>query len=116
MTHKVDTDGGNVGLGVGVVGKSKQQARLSNTGITDEEELEEIVVSGGKYVRTGLSVASKWFQQIRFGARFRRDAMGTLERLGQHRGFLVRRLSQRRGRGVLLGVHDGGGSQESRVW
>lgn len=45
MTHKIDTDGRDVGLGVGVIGKSQKQARLSNTGISDEEELEEIVVS-----------------------------------------------------------------------
>lgn len=44
-TYKVNTDGGNVRLGVGVIGKSQQQTRLSNTGITDEEELEEVVVS-----------------------------------------------------------------------
>lgn len=43
--YEVDTDGGDVGLSVGVIGKSQQQARLSYTGITDEEELEEIVVS-----------------------------------------------------------------------
>lgn len=45
MTNEIDTDGGDVGLGVGIIGKSQQQARLSNTGITDEEELEEIIVS-----------------------------------------------------------------------
>lgn len=43
---EIDTDGGDVRLGVGVIGKSQQQARLSNTGITDEEELEEVVVFG----------------------------------------------------------------------
>jgi hypothetical protein len=47
VTHEVDTDGGDVGFSVGVVGKSQKQARLSNTGISDEEELEEIIVSGG---------------------------------------------------------------------
>ena len=45
-THKVDADGGDVALGVGVIGKSEQQTRLSNTRISDKEELEEIVVSG----------------------------------------------------------------------
>jgi hypothetical protein len=44
-TYEVDSDGGDVGLGIGVVGESQEQARLSNTGVTDEEELEEIVVS-----------------------------------------------------------------------
>ena len=46
-THKVDADGGDVALCVCVVGESKQQARLSDTRVTDEEELEEVVVSGG---------------------------------------------------------------------
>jgi hypothetical protein len=46
LTYKVNTDGGDVGLGVGVIGESQQQTRLSNTGVTDEEELEEVVVSG----------------------------------------------------------------------
>lgn len=44
-THKVNTDGGDVGLSVGIVGESQQQARLSNTGVTDEEELEKVIVS-----------------------------------------------------------------------
>ncbi len=44
-TYKVDTDGGDVGFRVGVVGETQQQARLSYTGVTDEEELEEVVVS-----------------------------------------------------------------------
>lgn len=44
-TYEVNTDGGNVALGVSVVCESKQQTRLSDTGITDQEELEEIVVS-----------------------------------------------------------------------
>jgi len=46
-TYKVYADGRNVTLGVGIIGKPKQQARLSNTRITDEEELEEVVVSRG---------------------------------------------------------------------
>ena len=43
--YEVDTDGRDVGLGVCVVGESQEQAGLSNTGVTDEEELEEVVVS-----------------------------------------------------------------------
>ena len=46
-TYEVDTDGGDIGLGVGIVGETKEQARLSDTGVTDEEELEEVVVSDG---------------------------------------------------------------------
>lgn len=43
--YEVDTNCGDVGLGVCVVGESQKQAGLSNTGVTDEEELEEVVVS-----------------------------------------------------------------------
>lgn len=45
MTHEVNTDGGDVGLSVGIVGESEEETRLSNTGVSDKEELEEIVVS-----------------------------------------------------------------------
>ena len=48
-THKVNTDGGDVALCVCIVGESKQQAGLSHTRITDEEELEEVIVSEGGY-------------------------------------------------------------------
>lgn len=43
---EVDTDSRNVGFGVGVIGESQEKTRLSNTGITDEEKLEEVVVFG----------------------------------------------------------------------
>lgn len=46
MTYKVNTDGRDVALRVCIVCKTKQQARFSDTGISDEEELEQIVVSG----------------------------------------------------------------------
>lgn len=45
MTHEVDTDGGNVRFSVGVIGESKKQAGFTNTGVTDEEEFEKVVVS-----------------------------------------------------------------------
>jgi len=45
-TYEVDADGGDVGLGVGVVGEPQQQARLADTGVADEQQLEEVVVSG----------------------------------------------------------------------
>ncbi len=44
--YEVNADGGDVGLCVGVVGEAKEQARLADTGIADEQQLEEIVVSG----------------------------------------------------------------------
>ena len=45
VAYEVNTDCGDVGLGVSVVGKSQEQSRLSNTGVSDEEQLEEVVVS-----------------------------------------------------------------------
>lgn len=47
-TYEIDTDGRNVGFGVGVIGETKQQAGLSYTRVADEEELEEVVVSAGE--------------------------------------------------------------------
>ena len=44
-TYEVNADSGDIAFCVGIVGKSKQQARLSNTGVSDKEELEEVVVS-----------------------------------------------------------------------
>ena len=45
-TYEVNAYCGDVGLGVGVIGKSKQQARLSDARVSDKEELEEVIVSG----------------------------------------------------------------------
>jgi hypothetical protein len=45
MTHEVDADGRDVALCVCVVGEPEQQARLSDTRVPDEEELEQVVVS-----------------------------------------------------------------------
>jgi hypothetical protein len=59
-TYKVNTDSRDVTLGVGVVGETKQQARLSNTGVSDEEELEEVIVS----------------ISVRLGKADRRDGLG----------------------------------------
>jgi hypothetical protein len=44
-TYEIDTDGGDVTFCVRIIGESKQQARLSNAGVSDEKEFEEIVVS-----------------------------------------------------------------------
>ena len=46
--YEVNPDGGYVAFGVCVVSKSKEQARFSYTGVTDEEELEEVIVSEQK--------------------------------------------------------------------
>jgi hypothetical protein len=48
-TYEIDANGGDVGLGVGVVGEPQQQARLSDTGVSNQQELEEkIAVRGGR--------------------------------------------------------------------
>ena len=54
-TYEVNADSGDIAFCVGIVGKSKQQARLSNTGVSDKEELEEVVVSRsmGRYTGDG---------------------------------------------------------------
>lgn len=44
-TYEVDANSGDVGFGVGVVGESQQQARLSDSRVTDQEELEEVIIS-----------------------------------------------------------------------
>ena len=85
FTYEVDADGGDVGLGIGVVGESQEKARLSNTGVTDEEQLEEVVVS----VRVGGQLGL-----VRF--------VEHLAKLGFGSGAKARRR-------VLMKRHDGGG-------
>ena len=51
MTYEVDTNGRDVGLGVCVIGKSQQQARLSDARVSNKQELEEVIVSGVDLVR-----------------------------------------------------------------
>ena len=43
VTYKVNTDSRDVRLGVSVISESQKQARLSDTGVTDEEELQAVV-------------------------------------------------------------------------
>lgn len=45
LSHEINTDSRYVALGVCIVRKPQQQARFSDSGVTDEEELEKIVVS-----------------------------------------------------------------------
>lgn len=42
-TYKVDTDGRDVALGVGVVGKSKKQTTLADTRVANEQQLEKVI-------------------------------------------------------------------------
>lgn len=51
MTYKIHTNRRNVRLRVRVVGKSKQQTRLSDTRVSNQEQLEEIIA-----VETNVSV------------------------------------------------------------
>lgn len=62
-THEVDTDGGDVALGVGVIGEPEQQARLANTGVSDEEQLKEVVVSEGGARLAWPAGAAAWALQ-----------------------------------------------------
>jgi hypothetical protein len=45
LTYKVHTNRRDVGFGVGIIGKSEQQTRFTNTRISNEEELEQIVAA-----------------------------------------------------------------------
>jgi hypothetical protein len=53
QTHEINTDGRDVALCVCVVGETEQQARLSDTRVSDEQELEEVVVSVAQAVSGG---------------------------------------------------------------
>jgi hypothetical protein len=42
-TYKVYTNSGNVGFRVGIIRKSEQQTGLSNTGVSNKEQFEEVI-------------------------------------------------------------------------
>jgi hypothetical protein len=42
-TYKVYTNGGNVGFRVGIIRKSEQQTGLSNAGVSNQEQFEEVI-------------------------------------------------------------------------
>ena len=44
-TYKVYTNGGNVGFRVGIIRKAEQQTRLSDTGVSDQEQFEEVIAA-----------------------------------------------------------------------
>jgi hypothetical protein len=46
ITYKVNSNRGNVRFSVGIISKSKQQTRLSYTGVSDKEELEKVIAIG----------------------------------------------------------------------
>lgn len=43
---EVDADGGDVRFRVGVVGETEEKARLADAGVSDEQELEEVIAVG----------------------------------------------------------------------
>ena len=45
LPYEINPNSRDVALGVRIISESKQQARLSDTRVTDEEELEEVIVS-----------------------------------------------------------------------
>lgn len=51
MAYKVNANGGNVRLGVGVVRESQQQAGLAHAGVADQQQFEQVVTGMGNYIR-----------------------------------------------------------------
>eukprot|EP00967_Tisochrysis_lutea_P078811 scaffold107444_cov28-Tisochrysis_lutea.AAC.4 len=47
LAYKVDTDSADVRLGVGVVSKAQQQTRLAHARVSDQHQLEDVVVLSG---------------------------------------------------------------------
>ena len=45
VTYKIHTNRGDVAFRVGIIGKSKKQAGLSNTRVSNKQKLEEVVIS-----------------------------------------------------------------------
>ena len=43
--YKVNADRRDIALGVGVVRKPEQKTRLADTGISDEEQFEEVIAA-----------------------------------------------------------------------
>lgn len=92
QTHKVDADGRDVALGVCVVGKTEEQARLSDTRVSDEEKLEEIVVSIVPRSVSGLSVLAGTAAS-RLGCKARGALYNNSSQHGSMLGYICRRLS-----------------------
>jgi hypothetical protein len=58
---EVNTDGGDIGLGVCIIGKSQEQAGLSDTRVSDKEQLEEVIISMvASVLSSGILQASSW--------------------------------------------------------
>lgn len=59
--YEVDTNCGDVALRVGVIGESKKQAGLSYTRVSNEQELEQVVVSVSAWL---TSVHGKQYKDV----------------------------------------------------
>lgn len=47
---EINADRRDVALGIGIVGETEEQAGLADTGVADEEQLEEVVVLAGVHL------------------------------------------------------------------
>jgi hypothetical protein len=104
LTYEVDTDGGDVGLCVGIVGESQQQARLPDTRVSDEQELEEVVVSVAPSVSSSaFTVDISWSRADRRSEvavlwtrtrSARRPTHGVDKQGAYHSGFILGDLSE----------------------
>ena len=63
-TYEIDANGGDVGLGVGIIGESQQQAGLSDAGVTNKQELEEVIVSEPMSIFLGRDVQSLSMEDV----------------------------------------------------
>jgi len=45
-TYEIDANGGNVTLGVSIIRETKQEARLSDSRVTNQQELEQVIAVG----------------------------------------------------------------------
>jgi hypothetical protein len=114
-TYEVDADGRDVGLCVGVVGETQQQARLADTGVSDEQQLEEVVVSGiivsaagagaGAAAGGGGAAGCRRYRGKVGGRRpWKRARVSAANKAGSAAGLRGQEL----GGGILLGIHRGG--------
>ncbi len=77
--YKVDTDRGDVRLGVRVIGEPQEQARLSDARVADEEELEQVVVSMACIISTDVTGEHRYLAPRREGAGPEAGALGGQE-------------------------------------
>lgn len=111
--YKVDTDCRDIRLGVSVVGESQEQAGLSNTGVSDEEQLEEVVVSGSCQQRcprwpsrshgVPVQVAGQWRggEALGVGQQRRTSEIKDVRKRAYHSGFMMTELRSARQMWVL---------------